>query len=65
MSAHDRHLAAYRAYTTTAWCAYPECAEYAQAIIVDYEEEYGQGTITPEECLSCGANLTLDAPQTP
>lgn len=65
MSAHDRHLAAYRAYTTSAWCENPACAEYAQAVIVDYQEENGQGSINPEECPDCGGNLTLDAPKRP
>lgn len=62
MSAHDRWLEGYVAYTRGAYCRNGACPDYAQTVIVEYAEENGQGTITPEECPTCGDNLTLDDP---
>ena len=60
ISDHDRQLAAYRAYTLTTWCE--NCGE---PTTVDYVEENGQGTITPEECETCRVPLRLDPSDPP
>ena len=62
MSAHDNWLAGYRKSTTEVWCSNPACDLYEDGLIVDYEEEYGAGWTTPEECPRCGADLLFDKP---
>jgi len=61
-SQHDRWLANYRRYDTEVYCATRACPEYGKALKVTYEEEYGQGWTTPEECSECGAQFSFDAP---
>ena len=63
MSAHDRWLANYRHTVTDAWCVHTGCENNTSPIAVDYEEEYGQGWIQPEDCPVCGSELTLDCPK--
>lgn len=60
--AHDRWLADYRRHETEAYCENETCDRYGEPVPVTYESEYGQGSIEPEDCRSCGAGLTLDAP---
>jgi hypothetical protein len=62
MSAHDRWLAHYTHSEETAYCTNPKCDNHADGIAVHYEEEYGQGWTTPEDCPVCHANLTFDRP---
>ena len=57
---HDRQLSRYRAYTLTAWCE--RCGE---PTTIDFVEEYGLGSISPEECPDCGGELSLDPPAEP
>ena len=62
MSAHDRWLANYSSQQTDAYCVNPKCERYGEPQSVRYEQEYGQGWITPEECPECKDGLDLDAP---
>jgi len=61
--AHDRYLANYTSYDTDAYCINPKCERYGEPYPVRYEEEYGQGSISPEECSDCGDGLSLDLPE--
>ena len=56
MSAHDRWLARYRHSEEEMFCANRDCPHH-EGITVDYEEEYGQGWTTPEECPLCHGEL--------
>lgn len=62
-SPHDQWLANYHTYPTTVYCGNPECAN-AGGITVTFESEYGQGTITPEDCPACGTPLQDTPPTT-
>ena len=62
MSAHDRWLANYHQYGTTAWCVRSGCEHHTEGIGVLYVSEYGQGWTEPEDCPLCGGQLTLDVP---
>lgn len=64
MTAHDQWLARYRHSYETAYCQDWRC-ENAGGITVEYEEEYGQGSIRPEECPVCGGELGWDRPEEP
>ena len=61
-SPHDRYLAAYRRRDEEMWCVNRECANHENSIDVTYEEEYGQGWTTPEDCPLCHSDLTFDKP---
>lgn len=63
MSAHDRWLAHYNTSLVTMWCLNPSCDNHTEPVTVRYEEEYGQGWTTPEDCPSCHADLTFDKPE--
>ena len=65
MSAHDRWLANYHQNVETAYCTNATCGNHADGLTVLYEEEYGQGWTTPEECPLCYGDLTFDAPDPP
>lgn len=63
MSAHDRWLANYRSYETEVYCTNRACVRFGQPQTVRYEEEYGQGWTTPEECEDCkGGEFSFDPP---
>lgn len=62
MSAHDRWLANYQTHPAEAYCTNAKCERYGEPVNVVYEEEYGQGTISPEDCATCRGSLSLDAP---
>lgn len=59
MSDHDRYLAAYSRRPEEMWCVNRECENHENSIDVVYEEEYGQGWTTPEECPICHSDLTF------
>ena len=59
---HERYLANYHWSTETYYCANPTCP-YHDGIVVRYESEYGQGTITPEDCPTCNSELLQDRPE--
>jgi len=59
---HEAWLADYKSYQTDAFCSNPACARYGEPVTVLYEQEYGQGWISPEECGECRQSLSLDAP---
>jgi hypothetical protein len=61
-SQHDRWLANYHASSETAYCQDASCPN-AEGIAVYYEEEYGQGWTTPEDCPICNGPLGFDAPE--
>jgi hypothetical protein len=63
MSQHDRWLAAYSTHLTDAYCVNAKCDDYGVALTVRFETEYGQGWITPEECRTCGGDLSLEVPE--
>jgi hypothetical protein len=51
--AHERHLARYRRRDVEVFCSNEGCVNAAGATVL-YEEEYGQGWLSPEECPACG-----------
>jgi hypothetical protein len=59
---HDTWLARHRRTVETAWCENTACPNHREPIDVNYEEEYGQGWIVPEDCPRCHHELTLDEP---
>lgn len=61
MSAHDRWLANYHFSEEVAYCEKIDCPN-AEGIAVYYEEEYGQGWTTPEDCPICHGHLTFERP---
>lgn len=61
-SAHDRWLANYHHEEVDVYCTNRECADYGEPQTVDYESEYGQGWITPEECPTCNGEFSFEAP---
>ncbi len=61
MSAHDQWLANYHRSYETVYCDNVKCSN-SEGITVLYEEEYGQGSISPEDCPQCRGNLSFDAP---
>jgi hypothetical protein len=63
-SAHDRWLANYHSSVETAYCQDYDCPG-SDGVTVDYEEEYGQGSIRPEECPDCRGPLGWDCPTEP
>jgi hypothetical protein len=62
-AAHERHLAGYRHSEIVVYCPNPLCSRFAEPTEVDYEEEYGQGWITPEDCWECKFSLVQEDPQ--
>lgn len=62
--AHDRYLANYHRSVQTVYCQNYDCPG-SDGVTVDYEEEYGQGSIWPEECPECGGALDWDRPPEP
>jgi hypothetical protein len=62
MSAHDRWLAGYRHEVVEVYCQNPECV-HADGIEADYEVEYGQGSLVPEECPLCHCALDFTKPE--
>jgi len=46
----------------TVYCHNRACADYGQPQSVLYEEEYGAGWYTPEECPTCFEEWHEDAP---
>lgn len=65
MSAHDRWLANYKHSVETAYCTRAGCDNHLDGLVVDYEEEYGQGWTQPEDCPLCHHDLTFDRPDPP
>lgn len=59
---YDSYLAGYRRQTVEVWCRNKECDNHSGPTTVTYEEEYGAGWTTPEECDRCGGEWTFDAP---
>ena len=59
MSAHDRYLARYSRRNEEMWCVNLKCDNHENSIDVVYEEEYGQGWTTPEDCPICHSDLTF------
>ena len=65
MSAHDRYLADYHTSLETVYCQNTSCANSEDGVTVRYESEYGQGSITPEDCPICNGELSFDRPDPP
>lgn len=64
VSAHDRHLAAYRTGFEEVWCTNPECPNHTQGVTVRWTSEYGQSWWEPEECHACTkGEWTQDRPE--
>ncbi len=59
MSAHDRWLANYSCSSETAYCQKRGCPN-EDGIAVWYEQENGQGSMTPEDCPLCNGDLSFD-----
>jgi len=59
---HDRWLANYQHRTEEVWCSNPKCDNYEDGLDVLYEEEFGAGWTTPDECPRCGSELLFDKP---
>lgn len=62
VSAHDSWLARYRRSEADVWCSNPKCGLHADGATVTYEEEYGQGWYTPEECYVCHSDWLSEPP---
>jgi len=63
MSAHDRWLANYHTETVHVWCEKPGCDNHVDGVDVRFESEYGQGSLTPEECWICHSSWLQEQPQ--
>ena len=63
MSAHDRYLADYHTSLETVYCQNTKCSNSEDGVTVRYESEYGQGSITPEDCPQCNGELSFDKPE--
>ena len=61
MSDHDRWLARYRHHVQEVFCTNPKCTNH-EGIEVEYEEEYGMGWTTPEDCPVCHHEFMFDPP---
>jgi hypothetical protein len=61
VSAYDEHIARYRMRKLLMWCVNDECPNYQDGVNVVYEEENGQGAISPEDCPLCGHPLVESA----
>ena len=46
----------------TVFCHNKACADYGEPQGVMYEEEYGAGWYTPEECPACGGEWSEESP---
>jgi len=62
VSAHDRYLADYHTSLETVYCQNIKCSN-SEGLTVRYESEYGQGSITPEDCPQCNGELSFDKPE--
>ena len=57
--AHENHLASRRSQAVVVYCHNRSCERYGEGINALYEEEYGQGWTTPEDC-ECGRPWSFD-----